>query len=120
MSSNLTLLNEKIELDSTFVPLSEGHDITWANLTWLKETTMAQDSDSLPPTEEAILGAPVMWTFLVINAILGILGVLGNAFTVAAICCFYTLRENSTCRIVASLAIADCLSGLSPFLRIAR
>ena len=122
MISNLTWAEETVEHDFSTMSPSTSATLTCSptNLTWLGDNIGQKNSSSPLSSVDIILGPAVVWTFNIIRAVLGILALLGNTFTIAAICCYYTLRENSTCRIVVSLAIADCLSGIGPFVKIAR
>ncbi len=66
-------------------------------------------------SEEEILGAPLVWTFLILRALQGIIGMLGNLVTMFAVFHFEFLWENSTSRMVAALALADFFGGANPF-----
>ena len=66
-------------------------------------------------SEDEILGTPLVWTFLILRALQGILGMLGNLITIFAVFHFEFLWENSTSRMVAALALADFFGGLNPF-----
>ena len=74
----------------------------------------------MPPSEEEILGPAVVWTYLIIRAIQGVLAILGNLLTIVVVSWYDTLKENGTCRTVASLALADMFAGIGPFTAIAR
>ncbi len=122
MTSNLTCVEETVQHNFSTMPPSTGPTLTCSptNLTWLRDNIGQKNSSSPLSSVDIILGPTVVWTFNIIRAVLGILALLASTFTIAAMCCYYTLRENSTCRIVVSLAIADCLSGIGPFVKIAR
>ena len=71
-------------------------------------------------SEDTILGPAVVWTYLIIRAIQGSLAILGNGMTIGVVYWFEALWERSTCRIVASLALADLFGGIGPFTAIVR
>ncbi len=66
-------------------------------------------------SDEEILGTPLEWTFLILRALQGFLGMLGNLVTIFAVFHFEFLWENSTSRMVAALAVADFFAGVNPF-----
>ena len=74
-------------------------------------TTIEEDAVS---SEDAILGPEVVWTFLILRTIQAILSTLGNLGTIIAVFKFEFLQENSACRLVAALGLADFFGGVTP------
>ena len=66
-------------------------------------------------SEDEILGTPLVWTFITLRTIQGIVAMVVNSVTIFAVLKYEMLWENSACRMVASLAFADFLGGVSPF-----
>ncbi len=69
-------------------------------------------------SEDEILGTTLVWTFLILRALQGILGILGNLVTIFAVFKFEFLWENSASRMIAALAFADFFGGVNPFFSI--
>ncbi len=72
------------------------------------------------PRDIEILGATVFYTYQSLIAIQGTLAVVGNLITLIAVYKYDFLWENNACRFIASLALADFLSGVQVFTAIAR
>ncbi len=66
-------------------------------------------------SEDEILGTTLVWTFLILRALQGIIGMLGNLVTMFAVFHFEFLWENSGSRMIAALALADFFGGINPF-----
>ncbi len=94
-----------------------GRQLTFGedcNSTLAGVTTGSTDLQKLT-TEEEILGPALVWTFLILRALQGIVSIVGNLVTIAAVLNFEMLREKGTCRMVASLAFADLFWGMVAF-----
>ncbi len=63
--------------------------------------------------QSEILGMTLHTTLVSIHALQGLAIILVNLVTITAICKFSFLREDCTCRFVASLACSDLLAGLA-------
>ena len=85
------------------------------NSTAFETITNQASTSSQPDTDEEILGPTVLWIFITLRAVQGLLASLGNLVTLIAVYKFEYLWDNSACRLVASLALADFCGGLLPF-----
>ena len=65
--------------------------------------------------ENKILGPTVTWIYLSIRTLQGLIAVVANLITIIVVYKYENLWENSTSRLVASLALADFFGGLGPF-----
>ncbi len=78
-------------------------------------------SNSLIISEDVILGPALVWTYTGLRVLQCILAMGGNLVTIISVFTFEFLWDNSGCRLVASLALADFFMGLHFFFeRIAR
>ncbi len=86
-----------------------------SNSTTIEPFTEFNSSLQQVMPEDKILGTALVWTFLILRALQGIIGMLGNLVTIFAVFHFEFLWENSTSRMVAALALADFFGGVLPF-----
>ncbi len=78
--------------------------------------TFTRGKTSLQVTsEDEILGPSLVWTFFILRTLQGTVAMVLNSVTIFAVFKFDMLWKNSACRMVASLAFADFLGGVSPF-----
>ncbi len=82
------------------------------------ETSNHVDTSLQPQSEDEILGPTLVWTYIGLRTLQGIFAMVGNLITIIAVLKFEFLRENSACRIVAALAIADFFGGFNSLLGI--
>ncbi len=83
-----------------------------------EEPVLRVNTSSPWVSEDEILGTALVWTFLILRALQGILGMLGNLVTIFVVFQFELLWENSGSRMIASLALADFFGGVNPFFSI--
>ncbi len=68
-----------------------------------------------PQSEDEILGSTLVWTYVSLRVLQGIFAMVGNLITIIAVLKVQDLWDNSTCRMVAALAVADFIGGVNPF-----
>ncbi len=85
-----------------------------SNSTSIETSTQVNTSSQLN-SEDEILGPALVWTYISLRAFQGILAIVGNLVTIIAVWKFEFLRENSACRMVAALAVADFFGAVNPF-----
>ena len=79
------------------------------------ETITHVNTGFQPKSEEEILGPTLVWTFVSLRVLQGIFAMAGNLITIIAVLKAEDLWDNSTCRMVAALAVADFIGGVNPF-----
>ncbi len=85
------------------------------NSTTMEPITHHVSTSSQLDQDDEILGSTLVWIFIILRAIQGIMSMLGNLVTLIAVYKFESLRENSACRLVAALGVADFFGGVLPF-----
>ncbi len=65
-------------------------------------------------SEYDILGPGLSWTYIILQGLQGIFAMVVNLLTMIAVYRFEFLWENSGCRMVAGLALADFFGGVTP------
>ena len=98
-----TLNDTSLELLATSTGLSEPEFLGLSGSDILEPSNGLSEVDILGLSEIDILGPAVIWTYLSIWALQGILAIGGHSVTILAVCKYPFLRENCTSRFVASL-----------------
>ncbi len=80
------------------------------------ETITQVNATLQPQSEDEILGPSLVWTFVSLHALQGIFAMVGNLITIIAVLKYEPLWDNSACRMVVALAVADFFGGFSPLL----
>ncbi len=84
-----------------------------SNLSTIQTITQGNTTSQLY-SEYDILGPGLSWTYIILQGLQGIFAMVVNLVTMIVVYRFEFLWENSGCRMVAALALADFFGGVTP------